>query len=230
MTDIQFELPLFPLGVVLFPKAILPIRIFEERYKIMLTRVLQKDRQFGVVLIKSGVEAGGPAVPCQIGTVAKVSNIAPMGRGRLAVTTVGEKPFRILRLIQEQPYLVGLIELLTYEAKIDAGVWEVADQVKQMFRSHLRLFSQLTGQPLPRMSLYLDAEELSYLVGFTIQVNSGDKQDLLETPDLLTRLNKELDLMAKENSVLKQYIMLHEKGLDEPPPADKPYAPRFSKN
>ena len=230
MGDTQLELPLFPLNVVLFPKAIIPLRVFEERYKIMLSRILQKDRQFGAVLIKSGQEVGGPAVPFDVGTTAKVSRIAPMGRGRLEVTSVGGQPFRIIKMLQEEPYLVGLVELLDYEARTDERVWAVVDQVKRLFRTHLRLISQLTKQPLPSISLDLDAEALSYLVGYTVQADSIEKQILLETPDVMGRLGKEVDLLEKENSVFKQYLILQESGQDEPPPDDKPYITRFSKN
>ena len=230
MGDTQLELPLFPLNIVLFPKAIVPLRIFEERYKLMLSRILQKDRQFGAVLIKSGREVGGPAVPFNVGTTAKVSRIAPMGRGRLEVTSVGEQPFKIVKMVQEEPYLVAQVELLEYEARTDERVWDLIDQVKRLFRTHLRLISQLTNQPLPSMSLDLDAESLSYLVGYTVQADSVEKQGLLETPDVMGRLGKEVELLEKENSVFKQYLILLQSGQDAPPPDDKPYTTRFSKN
>ena len=55
MSSLERTLPLFPLGIVLFPDAVLPLRIFEERYKLMVRRCLEADSEFGVVLIKSRV-------------------------------------------------------------------------------------------------------------------------------------------------------------------------------
>ena len=63
MSPQQRSLPLFPLNVVLFPNAVIPLHVFEERYKLMAQRCLDSDSRFGVVLIKSGDEVGGPADP-----------------------------------------------------------------------------------------------------------------------------------------------------------------------
>ena len=66
------ELPIFPLGTVLFPGMPLPLHIFEERYKRMIGRCLDGDRAFGVTLLKSGREVGGPAIPHEVGTIARI--------------------------------------------------------------------------------------------------------------------------------------------------------------
>ncbi len=68
-------LPLFPLSAVLFPDAAIPLRIFEDRYKLMLQRCLESDSEFGVVLIKSGFEVGGPAETYSVGTVARIFDV-----------------------------------------------------------------------------------------------------------------------------------------------------------
>ena len=67
-------LPLFPLNTVLFPNMVLPLHVFEERYKLMINTCLAQDKPFGVVLIYSGTEAGGPAVPHSVGTVARIAH------------------------------------------------------------------------------------------------------------------------------------------------------------
>ena len=91
-------LPLFPLNTVLFPGANLQLRIFEPRYKTMLKECLDADRRFGVVLIKSGVEAGGPAEPHPVGTVARIESIGAPTRSGLPLDLVGERRFRVLSL------------------------------------------------------------------------------------------------------------------------------------
>ena len=63
------ELPLFPLKTVLFPGGLIPLNVFEDRYKDMMAECLDKDARFGIILIKDGAEVGGPAITHEIGTV-----------------------------------------------------------------------------------------------------------------------------------------------------------------
>ena len=104
------KLRLFPLNVVLFPNAILPLHVFEERYKIMIKHCLEDDSKFGIVLIKSGEEVGGDAEPFETGTVARVSSVRMLDEGQMSLTVVGEERFRIKSLSHSMPYLEGFVE------------------------------------------------------------------------------------------------------------------------
>src|SRR5258708_34114975 len=96
MTESQRELPLFPLEqVVLFPGMTLPLRIFEERYKVMIGSCQVTDQLFGVVLIRSGSEVGTPADPERIGCTARMGRIDRLPDGRRPILTVGEPRFRV---------------------------------------------------------------------------------------------------------------------------------------
>ena len=108
----QRELPLFPLNVVLYPGMQLPLRVFEDRYKLMMKKCLEGDKAFGVVLIKSGREVGGSSVPYEVGTVAKILDIVPQGGGRMNLSAIGEDVFRILKIQQVTPYMVADVEVL----------------------------------------------------------------------------------------------------------------------
>src|SRR5947209_3822819 len=114
--DRQRVLPLFPLEqVVLFPGMSLPLRIFEERYKVMIGACQVTDQIFGVVLIRSGLEVGAPAEPERVGCTARMVRIDRMPDGRMNILTVGEQRFRLMgpaRLMPEG-YLVGDVELLS---------------------------------------------------------------------------------------------------------------------
>ena len=83
------SLPMFPLGTVLFPYATLPLHVFEPRYRLMTRHVLDGDHEFGVVLIERGSEVGGGDVRFDVGTVARVVQIAEVPDGRYALVTVG---------------------------------------------------------------------------------------------------------------------------------------------
>jgi Lon protease-like protein len=89
------EIPLFPLSTVLFPGGPLPLRIFEARYVDLVRRCLRDDSGFGVVLIREGVEAGGPALTCDVGTYARIVDFSQQPDGLLGIRAHGERRFRI---------------------------------------------------------------------------------------------------------------------------------------
>ena len=76
-------MPMFPLGTVLFPYAVLPLHVFEPRYRVMTRRCLDGDREFGVVLIERGSEVGGGDVRFGVGTIARIVQVAETARRRL---------------------------------------------------------------------------------------------------------------------------------------------------
>ena len=106
------DLPLFPLNVVLYPGMALPLRIFEERYKLMMQKCLEGDRTFGVVLIREGKEVGGSAIPFEVGTLARITDVVPQGQGRMHLSAIGQDVFRIVDVQQITPYMVGRVALL----------------------------------------------------------------------------------------------------------------------
>ena len=115
MSDVERELPLFPLEqVVLFPGMPLPLRIFEERYKVMIGACQVTDQTFGVLLIRSGREVGEPAVPERVGCTARMLSIDRLPDGQMNILSVGEQRFRLLGPARAMPegYLVGDVRLL----------------------------------------------------------------------------------------------------------------------
>ena len=119
-------LRLFPLRTVLFPGMPLPIQIFEPRYHQMLAECMEADEPFGVVLIRSGNEAGDASVvPHEIGTTARVESASPVGGGRVMVQTRGERRFRILELLHDRPFLTADVEYPVDElTDVPAGLLE----------------------------------------------------------------------------------------------------------
>src|ERR1051326_598837 len=117
--ETQRELPLFPLEqVVLFPGMSLPLRIFEDRYKVMIGACQVTDQRFGVVLIHSGREVGDPAEPEQVGCTARMVRIDRIPDGQMHVLTIGEQRFRLVGPARTMPegYLVGDVRLLPESA------------------------------------------------------------------------------------------------------------------
>ena len=94
-------LPLFPLGLVLFPRTALPLHIFEERYKLMMNELLGQSREFGVVLtLEQGIAS--------IGCTARIDRvITSYDDGRLDLETTGYRRFEIAELNEDRPFLSG---------------------------------------------------------------------------------------------------------------------------
>jgi Lon protease-like protein len=115
MTADAVVMPMFPLGTVLFPYALLPLHVFEERYRLMTRRVLAGDHEFGVVLIERGSEVGGGDVRFDVATVA---------RGRFALATVGMRRMRVQRWLPDDPFpqaeVVAIEEPPATPADVDA--------------------------------------------------------------------------------------------------------------
>jgi Lon protease-like protein len=91
----RIEIPLFPLGTVLFPGGPLPLRIFETRYIDLVRRCMRDGTGFGVVLIREGVEAGGAATTFDVGTYARIVDFSQQPDGLLGIRAQGERRFRI---------------------------------------------------------------------------------------------------------------------------------------
>jgi Lon protease-like protein len=193
-------LPLFPLNTVLFPGVPLPLHIFEERYKEMMAYCLTEDAPFGVVLIESGSEAGAAAVPCRIGTSARIARIEHLDEGRLNLIAAGERRFRILRLQSGRPYLMGQIEWL---ADADGGATpvELIEQVRTELGRYLDRMFELMDQKREAVELPGNAERLSFVTAAVLQVSLAEKQFLLEALGASDRLRAELDLLAREADV-----------------------------
>ena len=97
-------MPMFPLGTVLFPHALLPLHVFEPRYRLMTQRVLRDDGEFGVVLIERGSEVGGGDTRFDVGTVARVVRAQELPDGGYALATVGMRRIRVTRWLDDDPF------------------------------------------------------------------------------------------------------------------------------
>jgi Lon protease-like protein len=106
------KVPIFPLNLVLFPGGLVPLNIFEDRYKTMVQRLLVDRERFGIALVKEGRAERGPATPYSIGTMARIIQIEEQATGNYHMVVRGEDRFRISSLDRKsEPYLVGEVEL-----------------------------------------------------------------------------------------------------------------------
>lgn len=192
-------IPLFPLEqVVLFPGMSLPLRIFEDRYKVMIGACQVTDQLFGVVLIRSGREVGDPAEPERVGCTARMMRVDRMPDGRMHILTMGEQRFRLLSPARVMPegYLVGDAELLP-ETSSPTVATDLVKSVTHEFTRYQQATLALSGQREPP-ELPADPVRLSYRIAATLFVDPRERQRLLETDDVVSRLQQELTLLKRE--------------------------------
>ena len=96
-------LPMFPLGTVLLPGMVLPLHVFEPRYRQLVQDCEAGDGEFGVVLIERGSEVGGGDVRTDVGTVAKIVQSQSLPDGRYLLATVGARRLRVERWLDDDP-------------------------------------------------------------------------------------------------------------------------------
>lgn len=200
----MFELPLFPLNLVLFPGMPLQLHVFEERYKKLVQVCLQSNRSFGVALIRSGSEALGPLPePFSIGCMARIVDLQRLDDGRMNLMLVGKERFRILSLDRDSaPYLVGKAEFYPMVSgnlkRLRKETAHLRPRIERYVQQLIRL-SDLHKDPDP---LPDDPEMIAYLAAILLQVPLNEKQTFLEaesTEDLIHLLDsvlvRELALM-----------------------------------
>jgi uncharacterized protein len=200
-------LPLFPLGAVLYPGMLLPLHIFEERYRQLVRDLFARPepRQFGVIAIRKGRETGIDGVHSlyQIGCTATVRRVDQLEDGRFDLVTVGMRRFRLLALDQTLPYLQGEIELLA-EAGVDHTVAAPSVRaVRVAFRAYLDALTDRGGATVRIEDLPTEPALLSFVVAATMVIDLPERQGLLDEPDTVRRLNTERALLARETAMLR---------------------------
>ncbi|TFC14570.1 peptidase S16 [Cryobacterium algoritolerans] len=139
------NLPMFPLGSVLFPYLPLQLRVFEERYLIMLSRILADEpAEFGVVLIERGQEVGGGEHRFGYGTVAQITQLAASD-GFVGVLAQGERRVEVLDWLEEDPYPEAVVRDIP-ELDWDDNLFPLREEAELAVRRALALASEFTDQ------------------------------------------------------------------------------------
>lgn len=230
----SFDLPLFPLGVVLFPGAPLQLHVFEPRYRLMMKRVLEADRTFGIALMIEGREGEPGTIPAACGCAAEVTEVAPFPDGRLNAETVGRRRFRILSTREEDDYLVGTCEWLDDEPCDLELARPIMRRVHAALYRYVALVAEGAGAPPPPFDLHAPREPEAFSMWVAALLNAPDdqKQELLESVSTVERLARELILLQRAQ-VVQQAWLKRQMWLQANPPEDAPpdeIAPFLSPN
>ncbi len=200
-------LPLFPLGTVLYPGLVLPLNIFEERYRQLIgdLQASPQPRRFGVIAIREGRETGVAGVSSlfEVGCVATLREVTELPDGRFEIVTVGTDRFRLRSLDDSMPYLRGEVELLAEPAGDEIETLIVTAAVQRAFRAYLDVLASRGSATISVPELPDEPVLLSYLVAASMIIELPQRQDLLAKPDALSRLEAERSLLTRETAILR---------------------------
>ena len=187
------EVPLFPLGTVLFPGGLLPLRLFEQRYLEMAKSCLRNAEPFGVCRIRQGVEVGAPATPEAVGCMARIVQWDMQQLGVLQIVAQGDQRFRIIaRRLQPDGLARATVELLSEE--VDAPVPDRLGACRQLLE---RIVAQ-HGEHLFAKPFRLDScAWVGARLAEILPLPGPDKQRLLEL-DGMPRLEALEHLIAQQ--------------------------------
>lgn len=194
------ELPIFPLRVVLFPGRPLPVHLFEDRYRQMLTDILDADRRFGVVAIRTGSAEEPSPGAFDVGCVSEVEQVTWLPDGRADVVTRGVQRFRVVHWLEPAPYHRAEV------APLEDGD-NAADPAKvAALRELLAPYLQALGAPDELVCQLPDsADHLAWLAAAAAQVDLDEQQSLLELDSTAARIDGTLGLLRRETSLIRHF-------------------------
>jgi Lon protease-like protein len=210
--EIIEELPIFPLGTVLFPGAVLPLHIFEDRYKEMIRYATGHDNLFG--LSYSDAASVGRETPPDLGSVgcvAKIGAVMPLDEGKMNILSTGVIRYRVLEFQQLLPFLIARVETFSDDPEPEEEIELIMEDVAEMCRSFLETAQMLDestaaiNQDLPE-----DPEAFSLIVSSALPADNDTKQTLLEITSTRQRLVRLKHYVAAALSKYESRIKIQE--------------------
>ena len=217
-----FELPIFPLGSVLFPSMPLALRVFEERYLAMLARVLQEEpSEFGVVLIERGQEVGGGEKRFDVGTIARIAQMET-AEGFIAMLANGTRRFRVIEWLPDDPYPRALV------AELDPFDWDdsldgTRDRVEQTVRRALAVGAEF-GEVAYSATVELEEDpvDAAWQLAAIAPLGEMDQLQLLRSQTLPGLFNELEDLAVAAATSISDAALEGDVDDDDDPFNDRP--------
>jgi ATP-dependent Lon protease len=208
VTDLAVrELPLFPLpDVVLFPQEVLPLHIFEPRYRMLLRTVMAEDRRFGVIRWDPQQQR-----MAEVGCCAEILHCQTQEDDRSNIVTLGQQRFRVLDIVRDAPFRVGLVSWIEDDvSNSHEELQTLTGDVTAALRDVVELTGKLIGKPASLPSDLPDLpRELSFWIGSHLGGPVADHQQaLLEITDTGDRLRQEFTLLDQTRRQLAARTVL----------------------
>lgn len=200
---------MFPLGTVHFPHALLPLHVFEPRYRALVQRCVAGEPEFGVVLIERGSEVGGGDTRFTVGTLTEIVQVAELPDGRYVLVTAGRHRIRVEEWLSDDPYpraRVAVAADVTGAATGDDGI-DLRDRVQRELQRVRALRAEL-GEPVGDGELGLDPDPVraSFEAAAAAPITALDAQRLLELDDATERLVRLHALLVDDAAVLRHRL------------------------
>lgn len=183
---------MFPLGAALLPGGVLPLHVFEPRYRQMVKDILADDvnpPEFGVTLIERGHEVGGGEQRADIGTIARIVDVQVTDDGRYAVAAVGSRRLRVAAWLPDDPYPVADVEPWPDEGDRPGDASERVDRLHERVRELNDLVREL-GEPAPPADAEIsdDPGLALFHLGLLAPLGPADRQRMLAAPGFDERI------------------------------------------
>lgn len=211
------KLPLFPLEFVLFPGMMLPLHIFEPRYKTMIRECISTGKPFGVVLSKSiSTDLAGMANPLfnemyNIGTTAHITAVEHLDDGRMNLITVGQDRFIINDIeLGENKFFIGQVDPFPIQNNNPMRVESLMRKLRPMVQRYIDHLAEASGEDLSDAKLPTDPTALAYLAGTAMQGPLPDKQKLLSAKSLTSLIANAVSVLDREDQILVYMLKAHD--------------------
>jgi Lon protease-like protein len=204
------EIPLFPLpNLVLFPRVLVPLHIFEERYKLMINSCIDSEAVFGIVLLRSGAETESEDTIHRVGVTARIVQVERLENGRLNILTEGEDRFRIRRFTSQEPYWKVFVDFLE-DNESHPSIEVLQEEVSELYRKVAELGAKIDSTEEPETALPESPTDLSYMISYILDIDPEAKQKLLELTSAAERLRSLVPYLNESIEKLQQQLTLKE--------------------
>jgi len=205
------ELPLFPLPLVLFPGVPLPLHIFEERYRQMLSDVRVTNNLFGLSYFDASLGIGERPPAGHVGCAAEIVEVQPLDDGRSNILTVGLVRYHLAEYAEAgEPYFLGRVEFFEDDAedgaRLEVRAHEVAELFTRIARAVRAINDDRTG--LPDLA-EIEPERLSFFVAAAMEMEAEDKQRMLELRSTSERLRRIRELLTRVVNNYEERARVH---------------------
>jgi Lon protease-like protein len=196
--------PVFPLNAVLFPGVVVPLHVFEDRYRAMMRDLLAvpdpAQRVFGVVAIREGYEVGDHGVQSahRVGTLVQLTGVEPYDDGRFDIEVTGRQRLRMQAMDTSGEYFTAEVDLLADPAEPDPAAAAQVARTLEVFDRYRALLAGLRGGDLLDGRLPDDPEYLSYTLAAACLLTLRERQELLEADGAARRLEMLARMLREE--------------------------------
>jgi uncharacterized protein len=186
----EFLLPLFPLpNLVFFPKTRLPLHVFEPRYRQMVADALQREKRFGIVLLRPGWETDYFGVPAihHCGTLGTIEQAVSLDDGRFNLLVHGDVRFRVLSEVTKEPYRTARVVAAPEISRTPEDAYAQREWLADLARTYLKFLPDQMAVPEIE-TVGLDSLTNALIMSLNLEVE--EKQRLLEIDDVVTRAER----------------------------------------